>query len=90
MYVDNTTSFMRSKFQLLNDILVDHSCTISQEWQVDLNDGNESLGFAMAGHTYVAHSLGPLGEKFRVSKSDFKFPHSDIMEAMGVVFPSTG
>jgi hypothetical protein len=78
---------------------------------VDLNDGTESLGFAMVGHTYAVHSLGPWGEKLRVASSDFeamtnfvkaqckeaakmlfqklkrRFPHSDIMEAMGVVFP---
>jgi hypothetical protein len=50
MYVDSTSSFMGGKFQLLNGILADHSCTISQEWQVDLNDGSESLSFGMVGH----------------------------------------
>jgi hypothetical protein len=72
MYVDSSTSFEGGKFQLLHDILSDRSCTISHEWQVDLNDGSESLAFAMAGHTYAAHSLGARGERLRVSKSDFK------------------
>lgn len=54
MYVDSNTYFMGGKFQLFNDILADHSCTISQEWQVDLIDGTESLGFAIMGHTYAS------------------------------------
>jgi hypothetical protein len=39
---------------------------------VDLNDGSESLAFAMAGHTYAAHSLGAQGERLQVSRSDFE------------------
>ena len=54
MYVDYNTYFMGGKFELLNDILADHSCTISQEWQVDLNDGTKSLDFAMVGHMYAS------------------------------------
>jgi hypothetical protein len=66
MYVDSTSSFMGGKFQLLNDILADHSCTISQEWQVDLNDCSESLDFGMVGHTYATHSKewGPRVKSF--------------------------
>jgi hypothetical protein len=77
---------------------------------VDLNNGSESLAFTMASHTYVVHSLGPLGKRLRVGRYDFelvmnsvkgqckeatemliqelerRFSHSNIIEAMGVVF----
>jgi hypothetical protein len=111
MYVDPDASFSPAHFSLFNDIVTDHSYTISHEWVTDLNDGSETLGFRIANHTYSAHQLGPQGELFPVTRDDFlsavssikgqcsfaaelliqelstRFPDSEIMEAMGVVFP---
>ena len=55
MYVDPNASFSPAHFPLFNDIVTDHSYTISQEWVTDLNDGSETLGFRIANHTYNAH-----------------------------------
>jgi hypothetical protein len=64
MYVDPDASFSPAHFSLFNDIVTDHSYTISHEWVTDLNDGSETLGFRIANHTYSAHQLGPQGELF--------------------------
>jgi hypothetical protein len=111
MYCDPDASFSPAHFPLFNDIVTDHSYTISQEWVVDLNDGSETLAFRIANHTYTAHQLGLHGEHFPVSRDNFlaavssikgqcssaaellieelsrRFPDSEIMEALGIVFP---
>jgi hypothetical protein len=111
MYCDPDASFSHAHFPLFNDIVTNHSYTISQEWFTDLNNGTETLAFRIANHTYTAHQLGPQGEFFPVSRDDFlnavssikgqcssaaelliqelsrRFPDSEIMEALGVVFP---
>jgi hypothetical protein len=111
MYCDADANFSPAHFPLFNDIVTDHSYTISQEWVTDLNNGNESLSFRIANHTYPAHQLGLHGEQMSVSRDDFlvavnsvkeqcslaielliqelskRFPDSEIMETLGVVFP---
>jgi hypothetical protein len=62
IYIDPDASFSPAYFPLFNDIVTDHSYTISQEWVTDLNNGFETLGFRIANHTYSAHQLGPQGE----------------------------
>jgi hypothetical protein len=111
MYCDVDASFSPIHFLLFNDIVTDHSYTISQEWVTDLNTGCESLAFRIANHTYTAYQLGPHGELLPVSRDDFvatvssikdqcsstaelliqelskRFPDSEIMETLGIVFP---
>jgi hypothetical protein len=71
IYIDPDASFSPAYFPLFNDIVTDHSYTISHEWVTDLNDGSETLGFQIANHTYNAHQLGPQEELFPVSRYDF-------------------
>jgi hypothetical protein len=42
-------------FPLFNDIVTDHSYTISQERVTNLNNRSETLAFWIANHTYIAH-----------------------------------
>jgi hypothetical protein len=78
MYVDPDASFSPTHFPLFNDIVTDHSYTISQEWVTDLNNGSETLGFRIANHTYSTHQLGPQGELFPMSRDDFLSAVSSI------------
>jgi hypothetical protein len=55
MYYDADASFSPAHFPLFNNIVTDHSYTISQEWATDLNNGSETLAFHIANHTYPAH-----------------------------------
>jgi hypothetical protein len=55
MYCDTNASFSPTHFPLFNDIVTDHSCTISQEWITDLNNGSKTLAFRIANHIYLAH-----------------------------------
>jgi hypothetical protein len=72
MYCDSATSFQALHFQLFTDVVNDHSYSISQEWVTDLNNGAESLGFRIHGHTYSVHMVDPVsGEKKSVSREDF-------------------
>jgi hypothetical protein len=79
MYCDPDASFSPAQFPLFNDIVTDHSYTISQEWITDLNDGSEILAFRIANHTYTIHQLGVHGEHFPVSRNDFLAAVSFIM-----------
>jgi hypothetical protein len=112
MYCDSSSSFQPRHFQLFHDVVTDHSHTISHEWVTDLNNGAESLGFRINGHTYPAHMVDSLSRQqlsvsredlvtvvasvkdqcaaateMLISQLDKRFPHCDIMEALGVVFP---
>jgi hypothetical protein len=80
MYCDPDASFSLAHFPLFNDIVTDHSYTISQEWVTDLNNGSETLVFRIANHMYIAHQLGPHGEHFPVSRDDFLAAVSSIKE----------
>jgi hypothetical protein len=71
MYCDANASFSPIHFPLFNDIVADHSYTISQEWITDLNNGSESLAFRIANHTYPTHQLGVHGKHLHVSREDF-------------------
>ena len=55
IYCNVDASFSPAHFPLFNDIVVDHSYTISQEQIIDLNNGSETLAFEIANHTYSAH-----------------------------------
>jgi hypothetical protein len=97
---------------LFSDVVADHSHIISQEWVTDLNNGAESLGFRIHGHTYPTHMIDYVtGLSKSVSREEFdatvstvkgqckaaagllisqlekRFPNSEIMEALGIVFP---
>jgi hypothetical protein len=71
MYCDADASFSPTHSPLFNDIVTNHSYTISQEWVTNLSNGSESLVFRIANHTYLAHQLGPHGEHLSVSEDDF-------------------
>jgi hypothetical protein len=72
MYCDSGTSFQPIHFQLFSDVVADHSHTISQEWVTDLNNGAESLGFRIHGHTYPAHMIDYVtGLSKSVSREEF-------------------
>jgi hypothetical protein len=72
MYCDSATSFQGLHFQLFTDVVNDHSYSISQEWVTNLNNGAESLGFRIHGHTYSAHMVDLVsGEKKSISREDF-------------------
>jgi hypothetical protein len=72
MYCDSASSFQPLHFPLFTDIVEDHSYTLSQEWVTDLNDGAESLGFRIHGHTYNAHVVDSvIGERKPVSREGF-------------------
>jgi hypothetical protein len=72
MYCDSASSFQPFHFPLFTDIVEDHSYTLSQEWVTNLNDGAESLGFRIHGHTYNAHVVDSVtGERKLVSREGF-------------------
>jgi hypothetical protein len=73
MYTNSSTSFQPLHFQSFYDVVNDHSHTISHEWVTDLNNGNETLGFRIHGHTYPAHMVCAVsGQHLLVSRSDLK------------------
>ena len=69
MPIDASFSFVH--FPIFNNIVTNHSYTISQEWVTDLKNGNESLAFHIANHTYRDHELGPHGEHLYVARDNF-------------------
>ena len=72
MYCDSGTSFQLIHFELFSDVVADHFHTISQEWITDLNNGTESLGYRIHGHTYPAHTIGYVsGLSKSVSREEF-------------------
>ena len=52
MYYDANASFSPAHFPRFNDIVTDHSYTISQDWVTNLNNGSETHAFRIANHTY--------------------------------------
>jgi hypothetical protein len=78
MYYDPDASFSPVHVLLFNDIVTDHSYTISQEWVTDLNNGSQTLAFRIANHTYTTHQLEVHGEHFPVSRDDFLAAVSSI------------
>ena len=72
MYCDDDTAWQKQHFEMLHDIIDDHSFCISQEWVTDLNIGVETLSFRIGGHTYAAHSICAVtGKKLQVTKEQF-------------------
>jgi hypothetical protein len=72
MYYDSASSFQPLYFPLFTDIVEDHSYALSQEWVKGLNNGAESLGFRIHGHTYNAHVVDTVtGERKPISREDF-------------------
>jgi hypothetical protein len=78
MYYDPDASFSPVHFPLFNDIVTNHSYTISQEWVTNLNNGSETLAFWITNHTYTAHQLGAHREHFPVSRDNFLVAVSSI------------
>jgi hypothetical protein len=66
MYCDTASSFHPLHFPLFTDVVDNHSYTISEEWLTDLNNGAESLGFHILGHTYNAHMIDSVSRRKKI------------------------
>ncbi len=55
MYSNPFISYQCEHFQVFCDIVNNNFVTITQDWDIDLNNGLETLFFHIVGHSYQAH-----------------------------------
>jgi len=56
MYNDPTTSFQHKVFLEFTNV-VNTYCRITQDWVIDLNDGNEHLVFCIIEQSHMVHFI---------------------------------
>jgi hypothetical protein len=56
MYSDPTTSFQPKNFLEFTNV-ANTSCRITQDWVINLNDGNEYLAFCIIGQSHMLHYI---------------------------------
>jgi hypothetical protein len=71
MYNDPTTSFQHNFFPEFTNVSNTY-CRITQDWVIDLNDGNEHLVFCIIEQSHMVHFIVTLiGEHFLVIWKSF-------------------